>query len=278
MNRGLYPRIPMRDYLALDAIGSSRLEWLAVSPLHYRYMLTQPPEDTEATRRGVALHMALLEPDVFRRTYSLEPDPEVIAPENAKPRATKAYKDAVAALEGAGLTVLKADEYARVIGMSCSIERHPQAMKLLTRAPQREVTGLWDLNERLCRGRFDLLGDGILADVKTTRSLRDFSPWTITKRGYYRQLAHYVRGLEIIGNPVENVFIVAVESSPPFDVGVFVLDEGMLDVGRVEIDYLLRKLDACELSGDWPGQFPDLQQAMLTDAAAIQFAGEEDAA
>jgi hypothetical protein len=274
MNPGLYPSVPMKDYLAIDAIGSSRLECLAISPLHYRHSLTAPVEDTEATRRGTALHVALLEPDLFAASYSREPDPAVIAPGNVKPRATAAYRNACAALEANGLSILKEDEWERVQGMASAVRTHPQAQRVLARASEREVTGVWEREGRLCRGRFDIIGDGILADVKTTRSLRDFNPWTITKRGYYRQMGHYVDGLERLGRKVKTVFIVAVESVAPYDVGVFVLDESVVSVGRQEVDILLRRLDACELSGDWPGMFPDLVQAELTDAFATDYASD----
>jgi hypothetical protein len=272
---GLHPHVPMRDYLALDAIGSSRLEWLAISPLHYQHMLTQPHEDTPATRLGTALHLAVLEPELFAATYSREPDPAVIAPNNAKPRATNAYREACAALEANGLTVLKEEEWARIDGMAAAVRTHPHAARILARATEREVTGLWDREGRLCRGRFDILGDGILADIKTTRSLRDFSPWTIAKCGYARQMAWYRAGLKRFGRDVKAVFLIAVESTAPFDCGVFVMDDVMLQIGEDECSGLIRKLEVCELTGEWPGMFPDIVQAQLTDAFAIDLAGAE---
>jgi hypothetical protein len=275
LTTGFHPAIPMNDYRELDALGSTRLEWLGISPLHYRHMLTQPPGETEATRRGTALHLAVLEPELFSSLYTREPDPAVIAPENAKPRATKAYKDACAVLEAEGLTILKEEEWARVEGMAAAVRTHPHAKRVLERGAEREVTGLWRREGRLCRGRFDVLGDGILADLKTTRSLRDFSPWTITKRGYHRQMAWYRAGLSELGRPVKAVFLVAVESVAPYDVGVFVMDDATLNVGEDECAGLIRKLEVCELTGEYPGMFPDIVPAQLTDAFAIDLAGAE---
>jgi len=272
---GMYAGMPMETYLSLEALGSGRLEQLAVSPLHYRYMLTQRRETTPALELGTALHMAVLEFDLFNETYTLEPDLDEIG--GAKPRATKAYKDQVAALEESGKTVLQRGEMAKVLSMKEAIEAHPHAAALLKKCPEREVTALWDRNGRLCRARFDMLGKGMAGNIKTTYKIRDFSPWTITRRGYYRAAAHYRDGANRLGREIKHHFFLAVESAPPFDVGVFVLDEATLDVGLQEIEALHRKLEECERTDSWPGQFPDVVQAMLTDAIAMGLPEGDDA-
>jgi len=134
---GLYPEIPMADYLAIDALGSSRLEHLAISPFYYKHMLTRPPVDTEATRRGSEFHLALLEPHLFDKIYWPEPDPKSIRPDAVVPRATKEYKAAVAAIEQNGLIVLKQDECDRIDGMVASVNAHPVSKAILAAAPER---------------------------------------------------------------------------------------------------------------------------------------------
>jgi exodeoxyribonuclease VIII len=270
MTPGLHHGVPMADYLALDALGSTRLGWLAVSPLHYRYRLGSPREETDATRLGTALHMAVLEPQRFAEQYACEPDPAMVAPGNAKPRATNAYRAAVADMEAAGFTVLRADVRATVGGMANAVLGHPHAARLLERAPEREVTALWDLDGRPCRARVDLLGSNVAADLKTTRSLKTFSPWELTRYGYYRQASWYLDGLRRLGCYVERFFFIAVESTPPHDVGVFVMDPATLDIGLIECESLLKKLVECEHAGEWPGMFPDVQQAQLSDALVAQ--------
>lgn len=264
LSPGLHRGLPMAQYLALDAIGSGRLGWLAVSPRHYAHMILQPREETDATRIGTAVHVALLEPDLFLSTYALEPGPEV-APTAVKFRATNAYKSACAELERAGRIVLKVDEMADVLAMADSIRKHEVAAKLLERAPEREVTGLWDQDGRRCRLRADLLGDGILGDVKTTRSLARFSPWVISDEGYYRQAGLYSMGLERLGRPIRHVYFIAVENTAPFDVGVFALEPDALRIGQLEVEQLLARLDECERSGCWPGMFPEVATATISN-------------
>lgn len=274
---GLHRGIPARDYLALQAIGSTSLSWLAVSPLHFKYMSEQPHEETPALSLGTALHMAVLEPERFAQTYVLEPDPISVAPGMAKPRATKAYKDAVANLEATGRQVLRAETFDHVRGMAASIEHHAHAAKILARLPERELTLVWERNGRLCRGRADALGDGAVADLKTTRSLKDFSPWTVTKYAYHVQAGHYGDGVQILGRAVKHRFFIVVESSAPYDVGVFALDDPAYACGQSECERLFKLLDECERTKRWPGMFPDVQTATVTDAA-ISSSSDEEAA
>lgn len=265
---GLHQNVPMAEYLALDALGSSSLEWIGVSPRHFQYMSTAERGDTAATARGTAVHMAVLEPSAFKAVYTLEPDVTLIG--GASPRATKAYKDEVAAMRAGGRIVLKRDDLDAIEDMAAAVWAHPHAAALLHRAPQREVTGVWNVDGLLCRGRFDALGPGVLADLKTTNKLKDFSPWTITKRGYYRQLAMQRDGLKRLGHEIHHAFLIAVESSAPYDVGVFALDGPTLDVGWDECRRLMDRLAQCKRTGNWPGMYPDVQQAQLSDAVALQ--------
>jgi len=274
LSPGLYRTTTMSDYLALDAMGSTRLGWLAISPLHFKYMIGQPREETDATKLGTAVHAAVLEPEAFARQYVGEPDLDAIG--GAKPRATKVYRELVAELEADGLTVLRGGEFLAVHQMKVAIEGHSEAAKLLARAPEREVTGLWqEEGGRHCRLRADLLGPGVLGDIKTTRSLAKYSPWVITDLGYHIQAAWYVQGLAALGHKVDHVFHVAIENTPPYDVGVFALDPDAIRWGAMEIDVLLKKLDECERTGVYPGMFPTIQDGLLSDAAAQAIADME---
>jgi len=273
---GIHRSIPMRDYLALDALGSTELSWLAVSPLNYRYMKDSHSErDTESTILGSAVHMAVLEPELYAATYCDEPDLDAIG--GARPRATREYKDQLAELAAGGQLVLKPETRFQVEAMAACVRAHPMAAKLLARAPERELTLVWDRDGRACRGRADMLGSGVLADLKTTRSLARFSPFELTRFGYYRQAAHYRDGLKRLGRPVDHVLLVAVESVAPFDVGVFALDQASLYYGELECEQLYAKLADCEALGKWPGMYPDVAIARITDQLAADMSAEDAA-
>jgi len=274
---GIHRSIPMRDYLALDALGSTELSWLAVSALNYRYQKdARADRDTESTLLGSAVHMAVLEPDLYAATYCDEPDLDAIG--GARPRATREYKDQLAELAAGGQLVLKPDVRFQVEAMAACVRAHPKAALLLARAPERELTLMWDRDGRACRGRADMLGAGVLADLKTTRSLARFNPFELTRYGYYRQAAHYRDGLKRLGRPVDHVLLVAVESVAPYDVGVFALDQAALIYGASECEHLHELLDRCEQTGTWPGMYPDVAVAHVTDQLAAMMAETGEAA
>ena len=269
---GIHAGVSMAEYLALDAIGSTHLSWLDVSPLYYQHMRKLNERDTESTSLGTAVHTAVLEPETFKSRYVSEPDLDEIG--GAKPRATKAYKEAVAVLEASGREVMRNDVSGKVWAMAQAVHAHPLAAKLLRIATERELTMLWDqgfgrpdgsIGTRLCRGRADAIGGGVLVDLKTTRSLARFSPFELTKFAYHRQQALYRAGSAALGLKVQHVFVIAVESVAPFDVGVFEMDEDSLSVGENECTELLNRLAECEASRTWPGMFPELQKGTLTD-------------
>ena len=273
---GLHDGIAHADYLAMPALGSTHLSWLSVSPHYYQWMLTHPEEPTASMSLGTALHMATLEPERFEQTYVQEPDPQVIAPGYSSPRSTKVYKESVAHLEALGRTVLRAEQMESVRMMAAGLRTHAKTSAVLERAPRREVTALFDVDGRRCRARFDALGDGVIADVKTTRSLRNFSPHTVTEMGYAVQGALYVAGARALGLKVSHFFFAVVENVPPYDVGCFVLDDECLDYGMNEAARLLALLGECERTDNWPGQFPEIERAMVTERALqVALEGEE---
>lgn len=264
---GIYPGVPMSQYLQLPGVSATHLGWLARSPLHYRHCLQHPPPDTEAMTKGTALHYALLEPDLFPRHFAVEPDVHAI--DSPRPRSTKIYRDAVELMRAQGIEVLKGEEMESIHAMVAAIRSHTVAARIIKMFPDREQTVLWEHEDgRLCRGRLDLMSAeiGAIADIKTTRSLDRFSPWVISDLAYHRRMAFYAQGLERLGPVrIEQAYLIAVENTPPHDVGVFLLDPGALAAGAEECERLLERLAECELSEGWPGMFPDLQQGTIVE-------------
>lgn len=282
---GIHKNIPIADYLALDALSSTQLGWFAKSPRHYRYLMDHPAEadpDTDSTALGSAVHTAALEPELFAATYCLEPDPSEVAPDAKSPRATNAYKAAVTLLRESGQIVLKAPQFAQVTQMADRIMSYGPAARLLAKCPGRELTLSWRRDGlRPCRGRADVLGDGVLADIKTTRSLRKFSPFAVTQYAYHRQMAWYADGLRRLGLEIKLVYFIVIESEAPCDIGVFALDSDCLTSGELENDRLVYDLAECEFANRWPGMFnDDVQSARVTDTwtAEVEIQEAENAA
>lgn len=265
---GLHKGVPMDDYLGLsEAVSASGLEMIRRSPMQYRHDQQHPTESTPAMERGTALHMAVLEPDLFADSYVTLDRCEGQTQSGSRCR----YSGAVYRLgssfcrthdpdKGAPMdvSVLKADDMADVQGMAASIHSHPRARSILEGGGGTELTGVFEDPETgvLCRFRPDRLVDraGLLVDVKTTR---DAAPWAFPadaeRRGYFRKLAFYRRGLQALGWKYQGAAVIAVESTAPYDLICYLVDEGDLDTADREVSRLLRIYADCMESDDWPG-------------------------
>lgn len=277
LGTGRHGRVPYSAYLELDAIGSTHLSWLAVSPLYFQHMVHNPPGATPSQMLGSLVHSLVL--DESTGPFVREPDPAAIAPDAKTPRATNAYKDAVQKLMADGGILVRGPEWGAAEGMRDAVLSHPQAAGFLKRATLREETLIVEWRGRFCRGRLDAANAkaGLLVDLKTTRDLARFSPYAVTDLGYYRQLAWYRRiwGL-VTGEDLPVCVLIAVESDPPFDVGVFALDQSALFYGDLECKMLIEQLEQCEQTKNWPGMFPGVGTATVTNQLAERFAGIEE--
>lgn len=160
---------------------------------------------------------------------------------------------------------LKEEEYAQVTAMRDAALAHPSASKVLRKAGMAEQSVYWTDGEtgELCRCRPDwwVPSAGIVGDVKTTD---DASPdgfgQSIKKWRYHVQHPMYLDGcnqaIEQAGldYPEQRYFVfIAIEKKPPYNVGVYVLDDDSVAVGRAEYRGNLQTYAACRQNGEWPG-------------------------
>lgn len=264
---GLHTDVPMADYLAIRAVSASALELLRRSPRQYRHALEHPPEPTPEILRGIALHMAVLEPERFAGRYvtvgqceGVQKDGNRCGYQGSVWRDGRSYcrrhdpdPDAPVPVE-----ILPAETMADIEGMRDAILSHPRARTLFEGRGGTEITGIYKDADTgiLCKFRPDRLIEraGLLVDIKTTR---DAAPWAFPgdaeRRGYFRKLAFYRRGLRALGWPYQATAIVAVESSAPYDLICYLVDEAALDSAEQEVVRLLRRYRECEETDTWPG-------------------------
>lgn len=242
---GLYPDMPMAQYLRLPAVGASDLWTITTDcPAVARWHRDHPDEQTDATRIGTALHALALEPDAFEARYAIRPE--------GGPRAnSNAYKDWAAEHIAAGREILTADEGARIQAMRAAL---PPAARKLLRQGRPEVTGLWRHDcGVLLRTRPDWLrGDGIVVDVKTTMDARP-ARW----ERQARQLGYHVSGAlcldllaELTGERHEYVYLV-VAKDPPHVAYLAPLTAEDAAAGREIYRRALDQWAACEAADRW---------------------------
>lgn len=250
MSRGQMIRdLPFADYVATSGVNWSRLKHLRASPKAYRHFADHPEDDPETTGRlrGQLLH-ALVFGTLDRDFAIYEGDR----------RGTNDYKAFVAA--NPGKAILKASEMEDVQRQADAARSHPALTPYLDGA-ETELTLRWrDVSGLDCKGRVDLWhpASGTLIDLKgsTTVNAERFGRLAASA-GYPCQLAHYARGIAAVtGHAPRKLALFAVESKPPFDGGLFVLDSIAERDARDQLTALLERLRECEQTDEWPGAHP----------------------
>jgi hypothetical protein len=257
--------MPADLYHAIPAVGSSGLKSFLRSPAHYRARLAQPAEPTDAQALGTAVHLAVLEPERFER--------EVVAAPKFD-RRTTAGKAAAAEFDAAhaGRLVLAADVHETACRVRDAVRSHPAAALLLAHgAPEVSLQWIDEASGVPCKSRLDWLApDHSVVDLKTAR---DASPLgfgrAIGQYGYAIQQAVYVAGVRAaLGAEPPMFAFVAVETEPPFAVGVYVLDDDAVAAAEVRVAEALARFAQCRAADTWPA-YGDLIQTITLPRWAL---------
>lgn len=256
---------PHEEYHAdLTAIGSSRLRRILKSAASFKasFEEVEKPEN-DIFRFGRAVHMAIFEPNAFKKAYVVAPD---FGPmQSSKNREAKAAW--MSDLPPQTL-VVKQDELTHLSGMMNALIQHKEAYSLLKNG-KPEISGYYRHPETgiKCRIRPDFLQFNVMAlvDLKTTRdcSMEKFSRSCWDYR-YDFQLAMYCDGIkQITGQTVHYPTLIAIEKEPPYEIAVYIADEAMMDRGERDYHRALRKLRECIDKNEWPGYQAGLQNITL---------------
>lgn len=184
--------------------------------------------------------------------------------------------------------VLTAEQWDQLHQMRDAVMAHPAAAALLTGAPgvaERSVYWRDPVTGLLCRCRPDFWRqDGIVVDVKTTEdaSAEGFSK-SIAHWRYHVQAPFYLDGINTMREqykpsgldlPVPPaaarafVFLAVEKTARVVDgvamgVGVYVLDQESMELGRIEYRQDMERIAECTRSGVWPGYGDKIQPIEL---------------
>jgi hypothetical protein len=253
LDPGWHPDLPMAAYLAMDAMSASQLESFRRSPLHWKHERDNPREGTSAAmEKGTALHLALLEPDLFRSLVHED------IPGDGRTKAVREARSALRESLTEDSIVLPPADYLDVLGMRDSVLAHPRARTFFRGEFETEVTAIWEepTTGITCRARFDVRVPRapIVPDLKTCRNAQ---PWAFGKdaadRGYHRKMAWYRRAERALGRDVEDCAIIAVENTAPYATAVYLLKPEDVDAADREITQLLDRFAYCRDNDFWPG-------------------------
>jgi len=275
---GIYPNVPAEVYhrKELGVVNCGALKQLSVTPAHYRAWLADLDDnETPAKHFGRALHVAVLEPELFDSTYIIArehpfrrvPDRNRNA-KNPSPETLKAcaYWDEWER-EMAGKIEISHDDAIILRGIQASVAAHPIAGKLF-RGGQSEQTIIWHDRETglLCKARLDywIADRRIAIDLKSTEdaSPRGFAK-SVANYRYHIQHAHYSEGMTATDNALRAFLFVAVEKSPPYAVAVHCIDA---DAEARGYELRRREMDAltdCLKTDKWPAYAPSIHTLAL---------------
>lgn len=254
-------KMSREEYLSIDAINiSSLLSGYSKGQntmAHLRYALDNKPESTDALRVGIAVHMAVLEPEEFSKRHIYFPHPSC----DAKVRRGKEWEKF--AFENRDKTILTEDQAKSVVEMRDALFKFPPFKKLNASKGRNEVAAIWTDEETglLCKGMIDRMcewnGYTALPDIKTCvcASKEDFAK-TIGNFGYHARAAWYLDGLDVISPKDRRFFWFLVEKEAPHLCNWFdAHDDGdaLVTQGRKVYRKILNQYAECLKSGEWPG-------------------------
>jgi len=252
MTPGLHFGVPMGDYLALPAAGSSTLATLySQSPYHAWHQSylnpSRQPEESEQADAGTIAHALLLE--------GSEDCLSIIDAPDWRTKAAKELRDAAYA---AGKTPILAGKIQPIREMVGVVRRYIEASEIagIFGNGNSEVTGLWEENDAQFRLRADFLSadQSVILDLKTTATSANPEAFIrqVISMGYDVQAALYSRGIEkLTGKRPKFVFLVA-ENKPPHACSLVGLAPSMLDLAERKVDQAIAQWSDCLKARKWP--------------------------
>lgn len=278
--------MPEEEYFAREDNGSTKVRAALKSPNHYR-AACQPFDGTRSTQLGTAIHRAVLEPDVFETKYLTEQPPfdpkdlhylkrdaakllakgfkaAGIAEEMGnKPQTVEGYLEIDQVQELAAwykqygtddLIELPQKDLNIVRRVRDNVFAHPEAHLILD-VGKSEVSAFAEIDGIECKGRFDWRLPGELWDIKS--SWKSATPAGVSKaiafRDMHVQAALYCElDSRCSAGPRPDFGWLAVETSEPFNVGVYRCGPQTMEEGRA---LMFQALETIAELQEQPGMF-----------------------
>lgn len=232
------------EYQAIDAINATAIKAGAVSMKHMRAVMTgRTKEQTPAMRLGSLVHLAILEPAKLSASTAIW---------QAGRRAGKDYE--AFCVENEGREIITQAERDELTTFAQAVHANDLARELIA-GSEHEVTLEWSAQSYgYAKARLDgVTENGDVIELKTVSRINDFGA-QFARMGYDLQCGWYREGLNIAkGKRKRNVWIIVVESQPPYDVAVWRVPSNALQGGLNRAQEIASRYRVCECTGVFPG-------------------------
>ena len=157
-------RMTNKEYREHEGISKSALWEIRKSPLHFKWKMEHPQEDTPALIFGRAVHKWVLEEETFFDEFAVAPIVD---------KRTKDGKELWASFElsAAGKDLIKAEDFEIIKAMKNELLKNEMAVNLLAGKKETSLFGTDELTGERIKARPDILteiGDTlIVADYKS---------------------------------------------------------------------------------------------------------------
>jgi len=241
------------QYRAHEGINASALKKGRTSLLHMHHEMTRGTNTpTPAMLLGTNVHTAVLEPERFAGEV-------VVWRKGAK--MGKLWTRFNRFWTYWGKTIVTPSDLDLLGNIRDSVHSHPEAVEIITGC-DKEASVFWESPEvyGFGKARFDMFTPNeIWGDLKSTSKIhpREFQSHA-EKMGYFHQCGWAAEGMNRLGLSMEiGYYIVAVETSPPFDVVVYELDFDDVMSAREECRKIATKYNLALKSGEFAGVASD---------------------
>ena len=244
-----------KDYSALPGIRRSDLWKMNRSPLHFRYFMDNPEEQTPALVFGSAAHAAILEGwEAFEKDFATCP--------NMDRRTKEGKQKYFEFLESAGSKqLISPEDFAKISSMREVFWNDPRVKSLLGRPYKTEIPFQWidGKTGEPVKCKADIIttdenGMPVVIDYKTTMAA-DYRSFRSSARkfGYDFQVGFYTEGINLSTLEKHGFIFIVQEKEPPFAVAIYECDESLLIQGRRKFHKLLTEYHECRMKDEWPG-------------------------
>lgn len=267
--------ITNKEYRSRTGISKSSLELFKKSPLHYKYSIENPKEDTPSLLFGRAAHKYILEKETFAEEFAVAP--------KVDRRTGEGKMTWVEFMESVGTReIIERDQMQQIIEMDKAVDAVPLARQLLTGV--HEISYFWtDVpTGEICKCRPDCLttfeGKKLIVDYKTCNSCADGDfERNVRRYNYALQVGQYTEGLFNCDLEEYGFAFVAQEKKPPYAVRVYICDKEFIREGVDEFRTLMGIYHKCKTENVWPGyeMFINVPVTLYADDRAFSVDDEE---